>query len=72
MQNYDVWMEGFAMNGTRATAGFLGTYNADSFLEACKMAWNDHREYGNYDEEKNTIYGCRLFDNEAEARKDFG
>ena len=56
----------------RATAGFLGTYNADSFLEACKMAWNDHRGYGNYDEERNTIWGCRLFDNEADARKDFG
>jgi hypothetical protein len=36
------------------------------------MAWNDHRGYGNYDEKRNAIWGCRLFDNEADARKDFG
>lgn len=69
---FDIWMQGFSVTENNGTAKFLGTYEADSFLDACQMAANKHPEYGDYDPESNDIWGCRLFDNETDARKSFG
>ena len=69
---YEIWMEGYQMNGENGEASFEGKYEADSFLEACKKAVEDHKWGKLYNEKYNTIWGCRLFDNEADARKSFG
>lgn len=69
---YSIWMEGFQVMEGKATAEFLGEYEADTFLEACQMAADDHPGYGNYDPKRNCIWGCRLFDNEKDARGTFG
>lgn len=70
---YEVWMQGFqVMEGTEP-AELLGIYKADSFLDACQMAVNDHPGYIEYYEpERNCIWGCKLFDNEEDARRAFG
>lgn len=70
---YQVWIEGYKTAGQRDVAMFLGEFEAPCFEEACKKViiekdWN----YCLYDEEKNTHWGCRFFDNEADARKGFG
>ena len=69
---YEVWMEGFHVMEGRGKATLLGKYEANSFLEACQKAADEHPGYGNYDKKRNTIWGCRLFDNEFDARKSFG
>ena len=72
MKKYQVWMEGFHVMEGHATAEFLGEYEAETFLEACQKAADDHPGYGGYSPERNCIWGCRLFDNETDARRDFG
>jgi len=69
---YQVWMEEFVVMEGHVTAEYLGEYEADSFLDACQKAADDHPGYGNYNAKQNSIWGCRLFDNEIDARKDFG
>ncbi len=76
--NYEVWSEGFlatGMNGRPAPAKLLATVEADSFSGACdKLLATDagNEAFGPYDRERRTVWGCRLFDNEADARRAFG
>lgn len=69
---YSIWMERFHAMEEHGFAAFLGDYEADSFPAACKLAAEVHPGYGKYDSKYNTIWGCRLFDNETDARKSFG
>jgi hypothetical protein len=72
MAEFSVWLEGYEVTGNESNARFVGTVEADTFAEACaelmaKPPWND----GNFNREALTYWGCRLFDNEADARKTF-
>lgn len=70
---YEIWNEGYADNGGRGEAQYLGTYESDSFQSACKKALIDKKwnmEY--YDEKHNTYWGCRFFNNAGDARMSFG
>lgn len=69
MKHYNIWMEGFSMTGASDSARFVGTFEADSFKEACQKAFVDDPYYN---PKQNTYYGCGLYDNEADARKSFG
>jgi len=69
---YQVWMEGFmitGMEGEPARAHLLGEYEADSFKEACIKACG---KSSSFNEERLTEWGCKLYDNERDARKTFG
>ncbi len=66
---FDVWEEGYVITGNSANASFNCTVEGDSFKEACMERY---REDETYDPERNTRWGCRLFDNEVDARKSFG
>jgi hypothetical protein len=73
MPKFSVWMEGYEVTGNAAGAKLIGTIEADTFAQACaelmsKPPWND----GNFNREQLTYWGCRLFDNEADAGKAFG
>ena len=73
MKTYHVWAEGYRANGDRANAHLIGSIESDSFENACNTliricGMDDH----NWDKEKLTYWGCRLFDNEIDARKTFG
>ena len=66
---YQIWSEGYVANGDKNTAMHHGEYEADSFKEAC-ILWGN--ELPDFDSDRLTYWGCRLFDNEADARKSFG
>jgi hypothetical protein len=70
MNSYDIWCEGYAATGNRATAECMkrGAPGKD-FRDACKRALTGT---SHYDAKSNTYWGCRLFDNEADARARYG
>jgi acyl-CoA-binding protein len=84
---YEIWMEGFIISGQQAKASKVGEYDADSFDDAVKL-YNIYSKaaYGKEAAVKGglldgktmqpidgwTIWGCKLFDNEQDARKSFG
>lgn len=72
MKKWQIWMEGFQIMAEHACAEYLGEYKAETFKEACKKAVHAKGYDGLYDEKNNTVWGCCLYDNEEDARKDFG
>ncbi len=69
---YDVWMEGFVATGESGTAMFLGSFEAPTFRDACKQAIADWGDLELFNESNLTYWACRLFDNEVDARRNFG
>ena len=73
MTEFEIWAEGFVDNGGRAGATMLGKANGKTFKDACKNRAERDAEFNRYfDEDRMTYWGCRLFDNEVDARKSFG
>lgn len=69
MTEFNVWQEGYSVTGNYAQASFVGSTTGETFREACvKLLGGD--KY--FNEEKLSVWGCRLFTNEADARKSFG
>ncbi len=72
MKKYEVWMEGFHVSGNWSQAQFKGRFLGNTFTDAC-LRWgrtlptSDQRFLSG-----NVFWGCRLFDNEKDARKSFG
>lgn len=74
MTAFNIWCEGYCATGQSSEAQFMGTFEADSFKEACQklyesMSPNDQSYFSS---DKMRIWGCRLFDNEIDARRSFG
>ncbi len=69
MEKFEVWQEGYQATGQRGEASFLGETEANSFSEACDIIC---REDPNYNKERLSVWGCKLFPTEKEARKSFG
>ncbi len=63
---YAVWSEGYVISGNEAPAEFHGNANASTFSDACRQLLGDRSDF---DAARLTLWGCRLFDNEADARK---
>lgn len=78
---FSIWSEGYRATGESGGATFHGTYEGDTFRDAVK-AWAEslprEKDAAGYvprelvDLDELTYWACRLFDNEAEARKAFG
>lgn len=76
---WHVWCEGYAATGERGTASFVGKKWATTFDRACFLL---HKERGgnrmcgeftpSHDGRPPMYWGCRLFDNEADARRSYG
>ena len=73
MNSYNIWREGFMIQGmdSPATAERIGTEQGETFQDACARLM-EHKKSTTYDPRRNTDWGCRLFDNEAAARKSLG
>lgn len=79
MNQFELWVEGYAATGEHGTARFLGRWSGETFDEAVKK-WNATKnirsEYGDLRWSDNdhmwSVWGCRIFDNEADARRSFG
>jgi len=71
MQEFSIWSEGYSATCECAPAMFHGRVKASTFRDACDEYFKDN-EY--YDSENLSLllWGCRLFDNETDARKAFG
>jgi len=69
---FEIWSEGYCAQGNSADASLVECIEADTFEQACDKLHppadcrevNGRKEY--------YIWGCRLFDNEYDARKHFG
>lgn len=76
---YEVWAEGYQTNGESSGAFLLGTYEGESFDDAVlscmmdpKFLKNEHLFTYNLGNGRHRYWGCRLFDNESDARVSFG
>lgn len=71
-QTFIVWREGYRVTGNNSGAEKVANITVSdytSFREACELEFIN-RSY--YDPRRNTLWGCKLFDNEEDARKSFG
>ncbi len=73
MKKWQLWKEGYACTGQRASASFLGEFEAPTFKEACDI-WGNKPENKPFYKSKDvpSHWACRIFDNEAQARRSFG
>ena len=71
---YDIWIEGYAATGERGSAQRVTIAQGESFKEACVNAYQRGKfhGYGSFDAKNLSLWACRLFDNEADARRSFG
>ncbi len=73
LRHIEIWSEGFAATGEYGRAMKHATIEAPTLREACdKLVAQDPDFAIYYDANNMTYWGCRLFDNEAEAREMFG
>jgi hypothetical protein len=73
MKTWQIWSEGYSVTGQAAEAHMHGAVEAETFEDACRAIAKRDGEFAQYfDLQKMTFWGCRLFDNEADARKSFG
>lgn len=82
MKYYTLWQEGYAITGNNDYAKCLGNYPADTFNEAVERYvqhreetdWPDIRKPGGYTFTNgiHSVWGCRIYNNEVDARKSFG
>jgi hypothetical protein len=73
MARIQIWMEGFAVTGNQGKAQCIATVEAESFTDALRK----QQAKGNLnikfaDDGTPSIWACKLFDNETDAKKTFG
>lgn len=69
MKRFNVWSEGYIVTGNTAGALYHGEVEGADFEHACSKLFK-HDDYFNRDTLSH--WGCKLFDNEADARASFG
>ena len=70
---YEIWSEGFAATGQSGTAHRHGAAEGETFQEACEAFAQADTAFADYfSAGKLTYWGCKLFDNESDARKRYG
>lgn len=73
----ELWTEGFRTNGEIGTASKLGEYPVKTLSEAIQAYIDEVQPYRRSDKVHlvrgvYSIWGCRIFDNEKQARESFG
>jgi len=72
VSTWHIWSEGYAATGSSSGAVLMGITEARTFQEACDKVMADARYAKYYDAKRRTYWGCRLSDNESDARSYFG
>lgn len=75
LKTYQVWSEGYCCTGESAGAKFHGEFEGETFRDAVikwKETLKDEYSRSCVNVDRLTLWGCRLFDNEIDARKNFG
>lgn len=69
--HYEIWREGYRVApGPSDDAAKMGEADAPTFRDACIALLAHDTVY--FNAEHLTYFGCKLFDNEADARKRYG
>ena len=71
LDEWEIWSEGYVAQGSESKANFHGKYKANSFAEACVECFKNSPD-GYFVARDLTHWGCKLHDNEADARVSFG
>jgi hypothetical protein len=71
MPKFEIWEEGYCIQGNDGTAFLRGEAEGADFREACLRYFEKHPN-PDFNPSTLAVWGCRLFDNEADARKAFG
>lgn len=72
-KKYEIWSEGYEATGESGEAYCHGIGEGKDFKDACKNFAKEDKDFAFYFNENSMSYwGCKLFDNEFEARKSFG
>jgi len=71
---YEIWIEGFMIQGNSSTASLIGMSSGETFEDACKNFQYEDGTKLTLDKEYDhpSIWACKLYDNEHEARVAFG
>ena len=78
IREFEIWSEGYAATGERATAFRIGVGRGADFAAAVKDWYSTipdaQKRYGILDTRNGrpALWRCKLFDNERDARKSFG
>jgi hypothetical protein len=73
MPRYCIWMEGYAATGEHGEATYHGDYAGEDFRSAVERMMHDQQwDFKLYDRQRLTYWGCKFYDNEADARQSFG
>ncbi len=71
-KTFEIWVEGFSITGNSATASLLAKEEGKNWTDAVSRYMEKNPGRITIDKRGFTDWGCRLFDNEADARKSFG
>lgn len=73
MRQFEIWAEGHASTGSSSGARLFGTETGVDLKDAAqKLAQKDPEFASHFDPRSMTYWGCKLFDNEGDARRAFG
>ncbi len=68
-----IWIEGYRVTGNADGARCLGEAPGATLKEACANFAKINPVFrADFNARQMTYWGCRIFDNEADARKQFG
>ncbi len=68
----NLWCEGYAATGQSSKATFCGEFEAVDLKDAVRQYKKSRYDTNVIDVENLTEWGCRFFDNEADARRSYG
>ena len=68
---FHIWLEGYVATGESSKAQLLGSIEAVSFREACEEL-SKKTMVGYWSKEFDYVWGCKVYDSERDARKNFG
>lgn len=76
MRKFEVWTEGYSATGESGTAIFHGKFEAETFKNAVykyiETLDEKDKSYFKDNEYGLRYWGCKFFDNEKDARKNYG
>lgn len=75
MKKFEIWTEGYAATGEHQPASKMGEAEGETFRDAVLKFMENYsprKRRDDFNAERLTYWGCRLFDNEADARKSNG
>lgn len=73
-RKWSVWIEGYAATGGSGRATYQGEWPGETFTDACREWAKRSKCLGDFSVRDGLprYWGCRMYDNESDARRAFG